>query len=133
MKRTVQETSERFDNVHARLNEGNENWKNKPTAVDAKVTEIEQLVARRESRIDMIHGSAQRMARGEAFPPAPGIYPVPAPPSNQHQSYVMSAPLIAPKPINHVFFCECGAPQAPMGGPFMNVPTLAEVAAQANG
>ena len=28
MKRTVQETSERFDVVHARLNEGNHKWKN---------------------------------------------------------------------------------------------------------
>ena len=40
MKRTIQEASERFDIVHARLSEGNQNWKQKSTEVDANLTEL---------------------------------------------------------------------------------------------
>ena len=58
---------------------------------------------------------------------------MPAPQTHQNQPYVLSTPAIAPAPVDQGFAAACGAPQAPMGGPFMNVPTMAEAAAQANG
>ena len=45
IRRTTQETSQRFDIVHARLNEGNKNRKQTFTQVDAEFTELEQLMA----------------------------------------------------------------------------------------
>ena len=56
MNCTIQETSERFYIVHARLNEGNDNWKQKFAEVDAKLTELEHLMAHRDSRLEVVHG-----------------------------------------------------------------------------
>ena len=86
MQRTVKETPDRFDSVHARLNEGNQNRRNKFVEVAAKVTEIEKRKAHRDPRTEMIQGMVQQMARGETFPPVHGKDPVPVPPINQHQS-----------------------------------------------
>ena len=62
--RTIQETSERVDIVHARRNEGNENWKRKFTEVDAKFAELEQFMAHRNSRLEMVQGMVR-------IPPSP--------------------------------------------------------------
>ena len=69
MRRQVEETSTRFDAVHARMNEGNQNWKTKFTEVDAKFTELENTIAHRDSRIELMQGMIQRMSRSDTFPP----------------------------------------------------------------
>ena len=69
-----------------------------------------------------MQGWIQRMARGDAVPPTT----IPPPQTQQPQAFELSTPVNTTAPVDQGVFAACGAPHAPMGGPFLNVPPMAE-------
>ena len=104
------EVRDRFDNVHARLNEGNENWKMKFIEYDGKFAELEQIIAIRDSRLELLTGLVNQLkstAESQVYVP----------------SYAISTPTgaglqqQAPAPVNRGVFVAC-ATTAEQPGPF---------------
>ena len=99
---------DRFDNIHARLNEGNENWKMKFIEYDAKFAELEQIIALRDSRLELLTGSVdQLMSSAESHPYVP--------------SYAISTttgaglPQQSSAPVHCGVFAACAAAAEPHG------------------
>ena len=104
------EVRDRFDNVHARLNEGNENWKMKFIEYDGKFAELEQIIAIRDSRLELLTGLVNQLkstAESQVYVP----------------SYAISTPTgaglqqQAPAPVNRGAFAAF-ATTAEQPGPF---------------
>ena len=99
MQRTIKERSSKCCRVHARQNKGHQDWKANFTEYDAKSTELEQVLAHRNSRIEMLQGMRQRMARGETLPLAHGSNQEAAQSTNHHESFLLSSPIVALAPV----------------------------------
>ena len=99
---------DRFDNIHARLNEGSENWKMKFIEYDAKFAELEQIIALRDSRLELLTGLVDQLRSSVESQPYVPSYAISTPTG-------AGLPQQASAPVNRGVFAACAAAAEPHG------------------